>query len=89
MSDLRRYIQTRKYHFGNMILGYGDKNVPLKIARIYYKIATDRADAAIKVSAMDREWAEMVAGRECSVLEILEIKDEMNNWIDLNERLVA
>ena len=89
MSDLRRYIQIRKYHFENMMHGYGEKNIPLKIARIYYKIATDRADAAIKVSAMDREWAEMIAGRECSVREILEIKDEMNEWIDLNERLVA
>lgn len=89
MSDLRKYINIRKYHFENMMHGYGEKNVPLKIARMYYSIATKRADEAVKVSAMDREWSCMVAGRECSVREILEIKDDMNNWIDGKEKEAA
>lgn len=89
MSDLRKYINIRKYHFGNMMHGYGEKNVPLKIARIYYSIATKRADDTVKVSAMDKEWACMVAGRECSIREILEIKDDLNNWIDGKEKEAA
>ena len=91
MSDHKRYINIRKYHFENMMHGYGEKNVPLKIARIYYSIATKRADEYMMktVTDMDRDWAKIVANRDCSVKEILEIKTEFNNWIDEKDQEIA
>ena len=91
MSTHIRYINLRKYHFKQMMHGYGvgDK-VPLTVARIYYSIATDRADKYFEneISMMDRLWAmEVSGGRYCTTKEILEIKEEINHWIDEKEQM--
>ena len=50
MTPRARYLSALKFHFGNLIHGYGvpeyDGHIPLSVARLYYRIAKDRAAAS-------------------------------------------
>jgi len=49
MTDTQAYIGALKFHLGNLMHGYngGIGNIPMKIIRLYYQIAKDRAVAYI------------------------------------------
>jgi len=47
MTERNAFISARSYHFQNMMHGFGTGAVPFSIARKYWSIATDRANAYI------------------------------------------
>jgi len=39
----------------------------------------------MQITAMDREWAESVAGRKLTIEEIIEFKNDYEDWVRIME----
>lgn len=52
-SARQAFVGSRSFHFQSMMIGYGPGPVPFSIARMYFSIATDRANAYVARGSWD------------------------------------